>query len=56
MYNQGVPTVLAATTTVAGATVIPQMGMSQATHYAVAAAAGLLAWAVVYIVQSKLFH
>jgi len=53
MYNQTppvvVPTVLGAATT---ATVLPQTGMNSATHVAVAAAAGLATWALVYMAQA----
>ena len=53
MYNQTppvvVPTVLGAATT---ATVLPQTGMNSATHVAVAAAAGLATWAIVYMAQA----
>ena len=58
MYGQGnVPQVLAACTGVAGAvcgaTVLPQTGADTAITLAVSAAAGLAAWAVVYLSAAK---
>jgi LPXTG-motif cell wall-anchored protein len=59
MYGQGnVPQVLAACTGVAtavcGATVLPQTGVDTAIQLAIAAVAGLAAWAVVYMSALKL--
>ncbi|HEY2004003.1 MAG TPA: LPXTG cell wall anchor domain-containing protein [Candidatus Saccharimonadia bacterium] len=55
MYGNG--QVLGSCTIAGGAaaactTVLPQTGMSSATHVAVAAAAGLATWAVVYMAQA----
>jgi LPXTG-motif cell wall-anchored protein len=57
MYGQGsgtgTPTVLGAATTVTGLAVLPQTGMSSLVNIALAVAAGLLAWGIVYIVHNK---
>jgi LPXTG-motif cell wall-anchored protein len=59
MYGQGsnIPQVLAACTGVAaacaGATVLPQTGVDTAIQLAIAAVAGLGAWAVVYMSALK---
>ena len=57
MYGSGggvpkiVPAVLGASTT---AVVVPHVGANTAAEYAVAAAAGLAVWALVYLAMSKL--
>ena len=53
-HGSGVPQVLGAATGVTTAAVLPQTGMGSAIQVAVAMAAGLAAWAVVYIVSNKL--
>jgi hypothetical protein len=52
MYGQGsgTPTVLGAATT---ATVLPVTGMSSAVELALALAAGLAVWVVVYVAAAK---
>lgn len=54
MYGQGsqVPTVVPAVLGAGTVAVLPQTGMNSATHVAVAAAAGLATWALVYMAQS----
>jgi LPXTG-motif cell wall-anchored protein len=56
MYGQG-GKVLGACTGIAaacaGATVLPQTGMNAAIQLAIAAAAGLVAWAAVYMASTK---
>ncbi len=56
MYGQGsssTPTALGAVATVTGLAVLPQTGMSNVVDIAIAVAAGLVAWGVVYIAQNK---
>lgn len=52
MYKNPVPVVPAVLTATTTATVLPQTGMNSATHVAVAAAAGLATWAIVYMAQA----
>jgi hypothetical protein len=57
MYGQGTGKVLAACTGVAaacvGATVLPETGVDTAIQLAVAAVAGLAAWAAIYMSALK---
>jgi hypothetical protein len=51
MYSTGRGTILVATTGTVATTAIPQTGMNTATHIAVAAVAGLVSWALVYLAR-----
>lgn len=57
MYGQGsatgTPSVLGAATTAAGIAVLPKTGMSNLVDIALAVAAGLIAWGIVYGAQAK---
>ena len=53
MYTIGKGAVLPAATTAAGLAILPQTGMSSVVGIAVAAAAGLTAWAIVYLAKAK---
>jgi hypothetical protein len=56
MYGQGsgLPPVLGAATGAGAAAVLPQTGVNSVVEIALAVAAGLAAWAVVYVASAKI--